>query len=185
MQLLTTEHSALFQDEMKTTLESLYKDAGIRLGGTALTSQTLRQSNEVLFNIITAMLMVMAVLMAIVGGLGLMGTMSINVLERTREIGVMRAIGASNGAVRGIVMTEGVFIGLFSGLIAAAFSYPLAQLLCNLVGVAIFQIPLTFSFSITGTILWLVIVAVLSALASFLPAFNASRLTVREILAYE
>ena len=46
----------------------------------------------------------MAVMIAIVGGLGLMGTMSINVLERTREIGVMRAVGASNGDIQGIVI---------------------------------------------------------------------------------
>jgi putative ABC transport system permease protein len=185
VQVLTAEHTAQFQDKVKTQLEELYKDAGIRLAGQTLTSQFLRQSNEIFFNIITAMLMVMAVLMAIVGGLGLMGTMSINVLERTREIGVMRAIGASNGAVRGVVMTEGVIIGLLSGLIAAVFSYPLAQIICGLVGVAIFQLPLTFQFSISGTILWLIIVAFLSALASFLPAYNASRLTVREVLAYE
>ncbi len=185
VQLLTEEHTAPFQEKVRNDLEGLYKDAGIRLGGTPLTSQFLRQSNEIFFNIITALLMVMAVLMAIVGGLGLMGTMSINVLERTREIGVMRAIGASNRAIRGIVMTEGVFIGLLSGLFAAVASYPLAQLLCTAVGVAVFQLPLTFMFSINGTIMWLIIVAILSALASFLPAHNASRLTVREVLAYE
>lgn len=134
------------------------------------------------FNIITALLMVMAILMAIVGGLGLMGTMFINVLERTREIGVMRAIGTSNNAIRGIVLTEGVFIGLLSGLIAAFLSYPLSQGLSALVGEAIFQLPLSFSFSISGTIMWLIIVALLSALASFVPAFNASRL---KVLAYE
>ena len=46
-------------------------------------------------------------------------------------------------------------------------------------------VPLTFSYSIPGLWLWLLIVVILSALASFIPARNASRLTVREVLAYE
>lgn len=116
---------------------------------------------------------------------GLMGTMSLNVLERTREIGVMRAIGASNGAVRGIFLTEGVTIGLLSALIAIVFSFPLGQALSALVGEAIFQLPLSYAISFNGIIMWLIIVVILSLLASFLPAYNASRLTVREILAYE
>ena len=50
--------------------------------------------------------------LAVVGGLGLMGTMSINVLERTREIGVMRTIGAVDRAIRQTVIIEGLVIGL-------------------------------------------------------------------------
>ena len=64
------------------------------------------------FDLLVVFLLVMAVLMAVVGGLGLMGTMSLNVLERTREIGVMRAIGASDGAVRQVFLVEGILIGL-------------------------------------------------------------------------
>ncbi len=185
VQIATQEHTGEFQQKVKDELTTIYKDAGVRVSGNSFTNRFFRQNSELFFTIITALLMVMAILMAIVGGLGLMGTMSINVLERTREIGVMRAIGASNSAIRGIVLTEGVFIGLLSGLMAALLSYPLSQGLSALVGEAIFQLPLSFSFSIGGTIMWLIIVALLSALASFVPAFNASRLTVRQVLAYE
>ena len=57
--------------------------------------------------------------------------------------------------------------------------------LSSAVGVALFQFPLTYGFSFTGMLLWLVVVVVLAAAASFLPAWNASRLTVRDVLAYE
>src|SRR5690606_19544695 len=52
------------------------------------------------FDILITVLIGMAIIVAAVGGLGLAGTMSLNVLERTREIGVMRAVGASTGTIR-------------------------------------------------------------------------------------
>jgi putative ABC transport system permease protein len=53
------------------------------------------------------------------------------------------------------------------------------------VGIAFTDFPLTYTFSTQGTLLWLAVVLVLAAMASFLPARSASRLTVREVLAYE
>ena len=55
---------------------------------------------------------VMAWVMIAVGGLGLASTMSLAVLERTREIGVMRAIGARHGAIHLIIQVEGLVIAL-------------------------------------------------------------------------
>ena len=127
----------------------------------------------------------MAVLLAVVGGLGLMGTMSLNVLERTREIGVMRAIGASDGAVRQVFMVEGILIGMLSWLLGAGLALPLSKLLSDAVGLAFTKAPLSYTFSLNGVLLWFVVVVILAALASFLPARSASRLTVREVLAYE
>ena len=150
-----------------------------------VTSASIHDNTETGFNSLVAMLFVMAILLALVGGLGLMGTMSINVLERTREIGVLRAIGASNRSVAQVFILEGIGIGLMSWLFGALLAVPMSQLLSGAVGKVILGVPLTYSYSVFGLWLWLVIVIILSALASFIPARSASRLTVREVLAYE
>jgi putative ABC transport system permease protein len=130
-------------------------------------------------------LSIVALLIGTVGGLGLTGTMSINVLERTREIGVMRAIGASNGAVRRIVMFEGLLIGELAWLLGILMSLPISSALSFQIGNALLNVPLTYTYAYSGALLWLAIVTFLAAVASFAPAQRAVRLTVREVLAYE
>jgi putative ABC transport system permease protein len=182
--VMTQQHDAAFQAQVAKDLRERFKRAGLQVGAT-FTIGEMRDSAEFSFNIIVVMLLVMAVLLAVVGGLGLMGTMSINVLERTREIGVMRAIGAANGAILRIVLVEGVMIGVVSWLIAFALALPFSMLLSSVVGQAFLRRPISTSFSLIGAVLWLGIIIVLAALASFLPAWNASRITVRDVLAYE
>jgi putative ABC transport system permease protein len=136
-------------------------------------------------NILVYFLLFMAVLIALVGGIGLMGMMSMNVLERTRELGVMRSIGASNGEVLRMVIVEGLLIGIISWLFGMLLAVPLAQMMDYAVGIAFLTLPLPFVFSMQGVLVWLVIVLVLSGLASILPALHAVRLTVHDALAYE
>jgi len=149
------------------------------------TTPDLRAQIAANMNTLVVFLLIMAVLLAVVGGLGLMGTMSMNVLERTREIGVMRAIGASDGAVLRVVLVEGILIGLLSWLVGTALAFPLGHALTAAVGTTMLSTTLTYVFSLSGAALWLVLVVLLAAAASFLPAWNASRLTVRDVLAYE
>lgn len=127
----------------------------------------------------------MAVLTAIVGAMGLTGTMSMNVLERTREIGIMRAIGADDNAVMRTVIAEGFVIGFISFALAIVLSIPFTYLLSYIVSVAIFETPINVVFTFTGYGIWLALVLLLSVLGSILPARNAARLTIREVLAYE
>jgi putative ABC transport system permease protein len=137
------------------------------------------------FSILTSVLMVMVILAAAVGSIGLMGTMSMNVVERTREIGVMRAIGASSLVIAGMFVVEGMLVGVLSWLLAMPLSYPGARLFSDLIGEILLEMPLDFCYSTGGVVMWLVLVGVLSALASLLPALRATKISVREALAYE
>jgi putative ABC transport system permease protein len=165
-------------------MEDQLKGAGMRVD-TVSTMQTERAEAEVIFDAIVLLLLFMALLLALVGGLGLMGAMSINVLERTREIGVLRAIGASNRAVTQVFILEAVGIGVLSWITGAVLAIPMTQGLNAAVGGAMMGQPLTYAYSMQGLWSWLAVVSVLSVLASFIPARNAARLTVREVLAYE
>jgi putative ABC transport system permease protein len=97
----------------------------------------------------------------------------------------MRAIGASSGAIRQMVVVEGVMVGILSWLIALGLSFPLSYSICTGVGMALLQYPLGYVFNWEGAAIWLGLVVVVSALASLWPAINAARLTVRGALAYE
>ncbi len=180
----TERDDAGFQAQAARALEERFKRVGVQVAAT-MTMGQIRATNIFQFDVLFAFLLAMAILVAVVGGLGLMGTMSLNVLERIREIGVMRAIGASDGAVLRVVIVESIIIGLLSWVLGAILALPLSRILSDAVGVVFIQKPLTFTFSQGGVLVWLIVAVIIAALASFLPARNASRLTVREVLAYE
>jgi putative ABC transport system permease protein len=142
----------------------------------------IRESNQYQFNLLVSILLTMAVLAAVVGSLGLAGTMSINVVERGREIGLMRAIGAASPTVAGIFVGEGLLLGVISWLLAIPLSIPGG---IAMTGALSGIIPMEFVFSVPGTLAWLLIVSVLAVIASLWPALRATRISVRESLAYE
>ncbi|TET54976.1 MAG: FtsX-like permease family protein [Anaerolineales bacterium] len=144
-----------------------------------------RESSQSMFAGVVYILLVGATLAAVVGGLGLASTMSINVVERQREIGMMRATGATSAAVALLFVGEGVFIGLLSWLLAMPLSYPSAHLFGSAVADTLIRVPLDFSYSTESAFLWLLAVVVLSSLASIWPALRATKVSVREALSYE
>ncbi len=135
--------------------------------------------------IIVGLLLLMAILISIVGGLGLIEAMSISVLERRREIGVMRALGAGTGKVLQVVLIEGILISTLSWIIAIVLSVPATLLVESITGQIFFQAPLTVSFSSIGVGLWLAITVVLASIASVIPALETTEIPVHEALAYE
>jgi putative ABC transport system permease protein len=130
-------------------------------------------------------LLAMAILMAVVGTLGLTSTISMNVLERTREIGVMRAIGATPKKIRTLIVSEGLTIGILSIALAFIVSIALSYFMGQFIGSISFKTPLTMTISLSAIIIWIVIVILGSYLATILPAKRANIVTTREALSYE
>jgi putative ABC transport system permease protein len=184
LRIQTKAHDKATQQRVADALELAFEQADIQVVQ-VLTGDLVTRQNTAQIDLLVMFMIVMAGLLALVGGLGLASTMSMNVIERTREIGVIRAIGAGNSDVMQLVIVEGVLIGLISFLLAAIFAIPIGLVLTNLIGIAILQTPLDFIMASEGYLIWLGVVMILSALASFAPARSATRLTVREILAYE
>jgi putative ABC transport system permease protein len=123
-----------------------------------------------------------AFLIALVGAVGLVTTLSMSVFERQKEIGVMRSVGASSSTVAGQFLAEGLFIGLIAWLIAAPLSYVISQsLITNLPFGGDFQI----SYPPLALIVGLVGMLGLVAVASLVPSISAARRTVSDILRYQ
>ncbi|HTX92579.1 MAG TPA: FtsX-like permease family protein [Anaerolineales bacterium] len=184
LRVITYDHDAPSQIAISQALQDVFKARNIPVASVQQGAVWMQQQKSQT-DLLVYFMLGMAVLIAGVGGLGLTGMMSINVMERTREIGVMRAIGASNGNIQSIVILEGMAVGLVSWIAAVILSVPLTYVLDSGVGVALMQSPMPAVFNWNGSFFWLVGILVIAALASAIPAGRASRLTVRDTLVYE
>ncbi len=171
------------------TLRNLYEDRNITVAPESIFEMpTITEiGEEVLFryNIIVTLLAIMAVVIASVGGIGLSGVLSLSVLERRREIGVMRAIGASSSRVARLFIGEGLILGLLSWVLAIPLSIPAAYFLTTQGLTLALDDEIVYRFTPFGLIYWLIIVLVLAIVASWFPARSATQISVRESLAYQ
>lgn len=172
------------QEQLSRRVEARLREEDIRISDISTGSFLSSRSAEG-FSALTGFLLFLASLTALVGSIGLAGTMSMNVMERTREIGILRAIGATNPILMRLVVVEGMLIGLISWVIAALLAFPMSKLLIDSISMALFGNPMALELTPTGFLIWLAAVAILAVLASILPARSAARLTIREVLAYE
>lgn len=180
----TEQRDPVSQQLVSEALDERFRDRSIVVSLTRTISD-IEETAVGTIDVMIGMMLVMAFLVAVVGGLGLAGTMSLNVLERTREIGVMRGIGASNQSIRQIVVVEGMLIGLLSALFGIFVSIPLGVGLSNALGMAFAGEPYDYVFSLLGVLLWLVLAMMTAAASSLIPAVRASSISVRAALAYE
>jgi putative ABC transport system permease protein len=135
-------------------------------------------------NFLLILLSVMAVVIGAVGSIALSGALSLSVMERRREIGVMRAIGASSWTIFRLFIGEGLLLGWLSWLIAFPLSIPVGRIMSQAIG-SVLETDFFYTFSPSGPILWFAIITVLSIIASWLPARGATKISVQESLAYQ
>ena len=182
--VITEKHDAASQQALTRQIDQYLSSKDFKIQSVQSGNQMQANAAQAI-NTLVIFLLIMAILTAIVGSIGLTGTMSINVLERTREIGVMRTIGAVDKVIMQSVVIEGLVIGLITWVLAIALSFPISYILLTIVGEAMMGSAMTLSITPMGIVLWLAVVIALSIFASIMPARNAARLTINEVLAYE
>jgi len=168
---------------MVETVESQLKKSGFKVGS-SITQEAIVSFNAGQVDFRVYFLLIMAIMSAALGTLGLIGLMSLNVMGRTREIGIMRSIGATSRVVENIVIAEGLIVGAVSWLVAIPFDMPASLVFNSLLGNIMFGTSLSFIFSPLGLISWLALVMGIAFAASLLPAYRAMRMSIRETLAY-
>ncbi|MFO0547385.1 MAG: FtsX-like permease family protein [Polyangiaceae bacterium] len=128
-------------------------------------------------------LFALAIILAIVGVIGLGSAISIGVVERTREIGVMKTLGATKLRIAGMIVSEAALTAAFSLALGVLVTLPVTGGIESLVGKLGFMAPLPFVVSKPAIAVWAVVVLVASSLAALVPARRAARITVREAVA--
>ncbi|MBI5950869.1 MAG: FtsX-like permease family protein [Chloroflexi bacterium] len=178
-----TDQSLATQQAIEADLIDYFDAKRMKIGYSDVATED-RNNASAQFSILTQLLMMMTVLMAIVGSMGLSGTLSINVIERRREIGVMRAVGASSRDVGFVFVGEGLMLGLTSWILALPIGLSAGPAFVLALGEVI-DFPAEYYPATHGVWIWLGVVIVLSIIASWFPARRATRISVNESLAYE
>ena len=170
--------------DVAARIEDIIVDAG-SMPALQFTRSALRQAMVDHFSILLALLLAASFSAIIVGGLALGTSMTLNVIERHREIGIVRALGAQSAAVRRLILTEGFVIAIVSICLAGLLSIPLTWGVTHVVGSHGLHVTLPFVFDRNGIIAWTVVVLMVTFIACLGPAKRAMTAPVREAIAYE
>ncbi|HEX6799668.1 MAG TPA: FtsX-like permease family protein [Ktedonobacterales bacterium] len=168
-------------NRMATALDDTLSRAGLNPVVSTAQQQIARNQSE--FNILYVLLYAVAVIVALVGVLGLFNTLTTSVLERRREIGILRSLGATGWRVASVFWVEGLSLAGVAWLVAVALGIPAAYGFVALIGNVLIQMP--FAFDPTALALMLAFTFVLATVASAIPALSASRVRVADTLRYE
>jgi putative ABC transport system permease protein len=179
----TTSHEAAFTSALTSEIKNFFDDRGLKVAQSQTQADS-RKTNDFQFNIVVYMMLALSVIVALVGGIALMGALSIGVIERTKEIGVLRAVGARSRTILRIFLMEGILQGLLSWMIAVPISMIASPVLARALGVAMFGATLDYQYNWGALGVWLAFIILISAVASIIPANNATRISVRDSLAY-
>jgi putative ABC transport system permease protein len=183
LRIVTARHDEQTRQAVADAVASTLTDAGVEVMSAASISRSEAISAGHLGPVILILLGV-ALPLGVVGVIGLASTMTANILDRTREFGVMHAIGALPKAVRRIVTAEGVFLAIVSCLVAALPALGLTAVLGAGLGNLFFSAPLPYRISIPAILIWTAVVILGAVLATEAAGSRASRITVREALTY-
>lgn len=164
-------------------LREAFTEAGISVAATQSQAESRRVVEDHLLMVVD-FLGAMGLVMIAVGAMGLASTMGLAVLERRREIGVLRAIGARDGAILAMVQVEGLTLVALAWLTSLPLALPISALLEVAFGRIMFSVPWRLVPSAGVAFGWLGLMALISLIACALPARRALRIPAAQALAY-
>lgn len=147
-------------------------------------SKEVIESTRKLINGLTSFLAFIAGISLLVGSTGIANTMFTSVLEKTKEIGIMKAIGAKNSDIMMIFLCNAAMISLVGGIIGILLGTAAVQLILFMISVKM-NIPFEFALSLKGTLIATLVSIVVGLIAGLVPAKNASELKPVDALRYE
>jgi putative ABC transport system permease protein len=168
-------------NQMANTLDDTLSRAGLAPFVSTAQQQVQRNRNQ--FQILSILLSAVAAIVALVGVLGLFNTLTTSVLERRREIGILRSMGATGWRVASIFWTEGLALASISWLVAAVIGLPAAFAFVTLISKVLLPIP--FAFDPMALLVTLAFILGIALLASIIPALGAARVRIADTLRYE
>ena len=139
--------------------------------------------NQNQFQVLYLLLYAVATIVALVGILGLFNTLTTSVLERRREIGVLRSLGATGWRVAAVFWIEGLALAGIAWALAVVLGLPAAYGFIGLIAAVLINVG--FAFNPLNLLPMLIFTFVIATLASVMPANSAARLRVAETLRYE
>jgi putative ABC transport system permease protein len=167
--------------DLSTNVYTVLTQAG--LNGNVISLQESLARAESRFQPVAPLLYAFASLIAAVGLLALVNMLTTSVLERQREVGIWRSIGATGRMVAGVFWIEGVSLSLLGWLLSIALGIPLAYVFVIWLNHVL--IPVSFAFDPLILAEMLAIILAMTTVACVGPALNASRMRIVEILHYE
>jgi putative ABC transport system permease protein len=179
----TTARQAAAQLDTIQRLRAALQEAGLPVAASQRQAESRRVVDDHLLMVVD-FLGAMAWVMLAVGAMGLASTMGLSVLERTREIGVLRALGAGRASIAGMVQIEGLVIVLLAWVLSLPLSMGASLLLGEAFGRVMFALPTPWLPEPAAALRWLVLALGISLLACAVPARKASRVTVSQALNY-
>src|SRR5215467_2367982 len=171
----------------QSDIDAMAKRVDDALGATQaqaqlITSQADIQISQSVFLVLYALFYSVVVIIALVGAIGLFNALAMGVLERRREIGILRSMGATGRQVAQVFWTEGVGQGVVAWVIAVAIGIPAAYGFVQLLGAVLLKAPFTFNpLSMVAMLVFIVVVATLATLG---PVWSASRIRIAQTLRY-
>ena len=182
--IVTTHHS---RDEVMMLTKKIIKAFTAHkqsVSSYRLTSDMADQQ-EARTDVLLIFLTAMALLILTVSAIGLTGNTSLNIMERMREMGVLRAIGANDIQIFRIITSESLVISFTAWFFSVLLSVPASLALTYEIGEALFRAPLDFAYAYSGITLWFLISAAVGIIAGWVPIRNCLKQPIRNVIASE